>query len=193
MLGGGCRCSSDRRRRTVRLTPGRTVILTAYPSWRSRSAYGSIRVMKTDASMKEGSLRSHCPAQVFRALGRVVRELNAYVIKTSEGATFRIAPNDEQSIADGVHIDEISVPTRLRRRGIATKAMTRLCKLADTHGFILEGGPIGLSDTPWREEFVAWVRGFGFKRDPNPNLRIPNNPKAYCVRRVPQGSSHLTR
>jgi RimJ/RimL family protein N-acetyltransferase len=127
------------------------------------------------------------PELVFARLGRV--KLNtvsgAFDIQTKQGAILRLCPNSDDTVENGVHIDEIEVPEAMRGKGIATKALAVLCRLADEYRFELEGGPIGFSDDPFRERFIAWVRRFGFKRDARRKLSPSVDKSAFYVRRRP--------
>ena len=64
--------------------------------------------------------------------------------------------------------------------------MTSLCQLADKYQFDILGGPIGFSDSPWRDKFVEWVLSLGFKLDPSEDLRT-DDPNAFYVRRLQRG------
>ncbi len=131
---------------------------------------------------------SQTPELVFARLGSVKRNpvSGAFDIETRQGAILRLCPNSDGEVENGVHIDEIEVPEALRGKGIATKALTALCNLADEYRFELEGGPIGFSDDPNRKRFVAWVRRFSFRRDTSVNFLQVHDRTAFYVRRRPQ-------
>jgi hypothetical protein len=119
---------------------------------------------------------------VFQEIGKVRwTQSDALAVKTKRGATFLLNPNSDDGVPTRVHIDEIEVPESLRKRGVATEAMTALCHLADKYQFKLEGGPIGWSETLRRDEFVEWVLSFGFQRDPSPLLPEVDDPTAFYV------------
>lgn len=128
------------------------------------------------------------PAAVFTEIGKVEwsYDRDAFVIETRVGARLVLSPNSDETVAHGVHVDEIEVPERMRKRGAANYAVTALCNLADRYQFRLEGGPVGWSEHPWRGKFVAWVRRFGFVRDPR-FAGVPiDDPNAFYIYRLPQ-------
>jgi hypothetical protein len=134
--------------------------------------------------MKRSSI---CARLIFKEIGEVRwTQFDAFAVKTELGATLLLSPNGNEGIPTRVHIDEILVPEPLQRRGVGTKALTALCRLADKYQFRLEGGPIGWSDSLWRNEFVLWVLCFGFKPDSSPFLPQVDDPKAFYVRRLPR-------
>src|SRR2546425_1629460 len=100
--------------------------------------------------MKE---RIQKPKIVLAQLGklRVNRVSGAFDIEMRAGAILKLCPNSDDDIQHGVHIDEIEVPGAKRGKGVATKALAALCRLADNYHFGLEGGPVGFSDNPFRE------------------------------------------
>jgi GNAT superfamily N-acetyltransferase len=126
------------------------------------------------------------PELVLAQLGTVrLNELSgAFDIETKQGAILRLYPNSEEEIRHGVHIDEIEVVEAKRGKGIATRALAALCRLADEHHFELKGGPVGFSDDPFRERFVGWLGRFGFKRDAS--LLPVDDRTAIYVRRRPK-------
>jgi hypothetical protein len=126
------------------------------------------------------------PKTVFAEIGNVQwsRSRDAFVVRTGRGARIFLSPNSDNQCNSGVHIDEIAVPKRLQRKGVATEAMTALCKLADKHQFRLEGGPIGFSENPWRDKFVEWVFRFGFKPTKTPYLPPTDDTKVFYIQRV---------
>lgn len=128
-----------------------------------------------------------CPNSIFNEIGEVAWSPvnDAFVVKTKQGATLIVSPNSEIGVPSIVHIDEIEVPLSLRRRGVATKAMTALCQLADSYHFSLEGGPMGLSCDPWRDRFAEWVFRFGFRRHRSASLPRIEGSGAIYVRRMP--------
>ncbi len=127
------------------------------------------------------------PREVLRCLGTVRwnRTRGAFVVETELGATLQMCPNSEEALAAGVHVDEIAVPEGRRRRGTATKAIAALCRLADEYALVLKGGPVGWSDDPWREQFVAWLNRFGVEPDPSPPT-VVHDRTAFYVRRLPR-------
>jgi hypothetical protein len=128
-----------------------------------------------------------CARSVFEEIGKVRwTRFDAFAVKTKLGASLLLSPNGNEGVPTRVHIDEILVPKSLQRRGVGTKAMTALCRLADKYKFRLEGGPIGWSESLWRDKFVEWVLSFGFKRDPSPFLLRVDDPKAFYIRRLPR-------
>ena len=128
-----------------------------------------------------------CARSVFKEIG-IVRwtRFDAFAVKTKGGATFLLSPNANEGMFTIVRIDEIQVPEALQRRGIGTKAMAALCRLADKYQFKLEGGPIGWSECLWRDGYVKWVLSFGFEPDPSPFLPSIDDPKTFYVRRLPR-------
>ena len=87
-----------------------------------------------------------------------------------------------------VMLDEIEVPEHRRRMGVATAAMSSLCLVADELQFRLEGGPVGWSNSPWRNQFVGWLHRFGFEVDARrADIRL-DDPLAYYVCRRPIAS-----
>jgi hypothetical protein len=124
---------------------------------------------------------------VFQEIGKVRwTQFDAFAVKTKAGATFLLSPNSDNAVPTRVHIDEIEVPESLRKRGVATEAMTALCRLADKYQFRLEGGPIGWSESLWRDKFVDWVFRFGFV--PDQSLFVPrvDDPTTFYVCRLPK-------
>ena len=129
---------------------------------------------------------SKSPKSIFQEIGKVRwTQFDAYSVKTKHGATFLLSPNSDDGVPTRVHIDEIEVPESLRRQGVAGAAMTALYHLADRYQFRLEGGPIGWSESPWRDKFVEWVLNFGFEPDPSPSVPQVDDPKAFYVWRLP--------
>jgi len=124
---------------------------------------------------------------IFEELGRVRwTKFDAFAVRTTRGAKLLLSPNAKEALPTNVHIDEIIVPESLQRRGIGTAAMAALCRLADKYGFRLLGGPIGFSETLWRDKFVEWVLSFGFEPDPDPFLAPIDDPCAFYVHRLPR-------
>jgi len=128
------------------------------------------------------------PRLVFSKIGAVrwAKRLDAFIVQTQRGAQLHLSPNADDTVEHGVHIDAVFVPVGLRRRGLATEAMERLCRIADRCRFRLEGGPVGFSDAPWRAEFVSWVRRFGFVRDRRYASLPSGDPLAFYVCRQPR-------
>ena len=128
------------------------------------------------------------PELVLAKLGKLKlnRISGAFDIETKHGAILMLYPNSEDEIVMGVHIDAIEVPKSKRKKGVATRAMAALCRLADKYHFGLEGGPVGFSDDLFRKGFVAWLRGFGFRRDMNASLPTADDRTAFYVRRRPR-------
>ena len=123
---------------------------------------------------------------VFKEIGKVRwTPYDAFEVKTELGARFLLSPNDDGGLPTRVHVDEILVHESLQRRGVGTQAMTALCRLADKYQFRLDGGPIGWSESLWRDKFVEWVLSFGFEPDPGEFLARVDDPKAFYVRRLP--------
>lgn len=124
---------------------------------------------------------------MFAELGstRWRRDRDAFEVVTKEGAVFCLSPNHEWTTPSHVIVDSVWVPPRLRGRGIATKAATSLCALADKHGFAIVGGPVGWTDNPQSERFVCWLARFGFVRDTEPNLPKLEDVNAFFFRRDP--------
>jgi hypothetical protein len=135
--------------------------------------------------MKRNPIR---PESVFKEIGNVKWSPadDAFVVHTEDGATFLLSPNSDEVVTFGVHIDKIKVPKPLRRRGVATKALAALCHVADKYYFRLEGGPVGWSNDPWREQFVGWLQRFGFARDSRFAATRLDDPSAFYVRRLPK-------
>jgi hypothetical protein len=130
---------------------------------------------------------SKSPQSIFQEMGKARwTPFDAFAVKTKLGATLLLSANTDAGVPSAVHIDEIEVPESLRRRGVATKAMTALCRLADKYQFHLEGGPIGLSCDPWRDKFVEWMLRFGFKADPRFADTPIDDQNAFFVRRLPK-------
>ncbi len=129
-----------------------------------------------------------CPEPIFNEIGRTEWSPteDAFVVETKLGATILLSPNSDESVKFGVHIDEIEVPELLRRQGVATEAMTALCRLADKNQFKLDGGPVGWSNDPWREKFVEWLKRFGFEPDPRFAAAQIDDQMAFYVRRFPK-------
>ena len=127
------------------------------------------------------------PRVVLKRLGKVRwnKVESAFIVRTKDGATLHLCPNADDDLRAGIHVDEVTVPEGSRRKGAATKALLALCRLADEHNLVLKGGPVGWSDDPWGEKFVAWVRGLGFERDPSPPT-IVHDRKAFYARRLPK-------
>lgn len=127
------------------------------------------------------------PGAVLRRLGKVHwnRTRGAFVVETELGAILQLCPNSDEDIRAGIHVDEIAVPEGLQTRGAATKAMAALCRLADEAGCVLKGGPIGWSDDPWSDRFVAWLSRFGVERDPSPPTKVHDR-TAFYARRLPR-------
>jgi hypothetical protein len=124
---------------------------------------------------------------IFQEIGTVNwTSFDAFAVKTKPGGIFLLSPNSDKDTPTIVHIDEIEVPELLRRQGVATKALTALCQLADKYQFRLEGGPIGFGETLWRDKFVEWVLSFGFEPDLSPSLPRTNNQKVFYVQRLPR-------
>lgn len=133
---------------------------------------------------------SICARSLFKEIGKVRwTRCDAFEVKTEQGAKFLLSPNGNEGMPTRVHIDEILVPEKLQRKGIGAAAMTALCLLADKYQFRLEGGPIGWSDSLWRDKFVEWVLRFGFEPDPYEFLAKVDDPNAFYVRRLPQAQN----
>jgi GNAT superfamily N-acetyltransferase len=109
----------------------------------------------------------------------------AFVVETELGAILRVCPNSDEDIGAGIHVDEITVPEDYQRRGAARQAMAALCRLADEHKLVLKGGPIGWSDDPRSQRFVAWLSRLGFEPDPSPPTQVDDQ-TAFYARRLPQ-------
>lgn len=110
---------------------------------------------------------SKSPKSILQELGKVRwTQSDAFEVNAKRGARLLLSPNSDDAVPTRVHIDEIEAPESLRRRGVATEAMTALCHLADKYQFRLDGGPIGWSESPWRDKYVEWVLSFGFVADP---------------------------
>ncbi len=124
---------------------------------------------------------------MLRRLGKVHwnRTRGAFIVETELGAILQLCPNSDEDIRAGIHVDEITVPGRRRRRGAGTKAMAGLCRLADDVGCVLKGGPIGWSDDPRGEEFIAWLSQFGVEPDPSPPTQVHDR-RAFYARRLPR-------
>ena len=137
--------------------------------------------------MKRNELNSRI---IFQELGEVRWTNNhSFEVRTKFRTRLFLSPNTDSDFGKPtqVIIDEISVPERFQRQGNATKAMIELCQLADKYQFRLEGGPIGFSETLWRDKFVEWVLGFGFERDTSPFLSQIDDLAAFYVCRRPKG------
>lgn len=131
---------------------------------------------------------SMSPVVVFSEIDEVEwsRDRDAFVVETRAGARLVLSPNSDETVAHGVHIDEIEVPKGVRQQGSATLAACELCQLADRYEFRLEAGPVGWSEHPWRDKFVAWVLRLGFVSDPR-FAGVPiDDPKAFYVQRLPR-------
>ncbi len=130
--------------------------------------------------------RRRKPAVVFRRLGKVHwnETRDAFIVETESGGILQLCPNSDEDVALGVHVDEITVAAGRQGRGAATKAMAALCKMADEEGIVLKGGPIGWSDDPMSEGFVAWLTRFGVERDPSPPTEVHDR-TAFYARRLP--------
>jgi len=125
-------------------------------------------------------------AYVFTEIGRVRwTPFDAFEVKTKDGAALLLSPNSDTALPSIVHIDEIFVAERLRRRGVATACLTTLCTVADKYGFRLDGGPIGWRGGLWRDAFVAWILRFGFQRDTSPFLAPVEDECAFYITRLP--------
>jgi|SRR5689334_14215624 len=125
---------------------------------------------------------------LFKKLGVIQWDGNdAFVVTTKQKVKLVLCPNEclENETPKQVIVDEIYVPWRLRRKGNATKTLTVLCRLADKHRITLLGGPIGFSESAWRDKYVEWVLRFGFERDPSEHLKS-HDPKVFYVRRLPR-------
>lgn len=118
-------------------------------------------------------------------MGKVRRRFDAFAVRTERGAIMMLSPNSDV-LPSVVHIDEIRVPESMRGRGIASEALVMLCRFADKYQFRLEGGPVGWSDCPWSGKFVAWLRQFGFTKDPEPPAVHADDPAVFNVRRRPK-------
>ena len=131
--------------------------------------------------------RRRNPAVVFRRLGKVHWDetRGAFIVETEPGAVLQLCPNSDEDVAHGVHVDEITVAEGRQRCGAATKAMGALCRLADEEGIVLRGGPVGWSDDPLSERFVAWLTRFGVERDPSPPTKV-HDQTAFYARRLPR-------
>ena len=140
--------------------------------------------------IKKMNASSYKPPDVFRRIGATqwVQSLDAFVVETHHGAKFVLSSNADETVGYGVHIDEIEVPEHRRRMGVATAAMSSLCLVADELQFRLEGGPVGWSNCPWRNQFVGWLHRFGFEVDARrADIRL-DDPLAYYVCRRPIAS-----
>jgi GNAT superfamily N-acetyltransferase len=131
--------------------------------------------------------RRRSPAVVFGRLGKVNwnEARDAFIVETESGAILQLCPNSGEDVAHGVHVDEITVAEGRQGRGAATKAMAALCQMADEEGIVLKGGPIGWSNDPMSERFVAWLTRFGVERDPSPPT-VVHDQTAFYVRRLPR-------
>lgn len=131
---------------------------------------------------------------MLRRLGKVHwnRTRGAFIVETELGAILQLCPNSDEDIAGGIHVDEITVAEDRQRGRAATKAMAALCRLADENGLVLKGGPIGWSDDPRSERFVAWLTRFGVERDPSPPTQV-HDQTAFYARRLPRASGESTR
>jgi len=127
------------------------------------------------------------PGAMLKRLGKVHwnETRGAFIVETELGAVLQLCQNSDEDIAAGVHVDEISVAEGRQGRGAATKAMAALCRLADEGGIVLKGGPIGWSEDPWSERFVAWLTRFGVERDPSPPTQVHDR-TAFYARRLPR-------
>lgn len=151
-------------------------------SWREPEIVD--RIIKMDAS-------SYHPLHVFRRIGATqwVQSLDAFVVETPLGAKLVLSSNADETVGCGVHIDEIEVPEHRGRMGAATAAMSSLCLVADELEFRLEGGPVGWSTCPWRNQFLGWLHRFGFEVDTRHTDIQLDDPLAYYVCRRPIAAS----
>ena len=136
--------------------------------------------------MKRTELNSRI---IFQELGEVCWTNNhSFEVRTKFRTQLYLSPNTDSDFGKPtqVIIDEISVPERFQRQGNATKAMTALCQLADKYQFRLDGGPIGFSETLWRDKFVEWVLRFGFEPDRSAFIPRVDDPAAFYVCRRPK-------
>ena len=131
--------------------------------------------------------RRRSPAVLFGRLGKVNwnEARDAFIVETESGAILQLCPNSDEDAAHGIHVDEITVAEDRQGSGAATKAMAALCRMADEGGIVLKGGPIGWSDDPMSERFVAWLMRFGAERDPLPPT-VVHDQTAFYVRRLPR-------
>ena len=131
--------------------------------------------------------RGRRPVVVFRRLGKVHWDetKDAFIVETAAGAILQLCPNSDDDVTHGVHVDEIAVAECRQGRRAASKAVAALCKMADVEGIVLKGGPIGWSDDPLSERFVAWLTGFGVERDPSPPTKVHDR-TAFYARRLPR-------
>src|ERR1039457_3785945 len=139
--------------------------------------------------MKRTELNSRI---IFQELGEVSWTNNhSFEVRTKLRTRLFLSPNTDSDSGKPtqVIVDEISVPERFQRQGNATKAMSTLCQLADKYQFRLDGGPIGFSETLWRDKFVEWVLRFGFERDSNEFSAKVEDPNAFYVRRLPRSTA----
>ena len=123
---------------------------------------------------------------IISKLGKIHWDGNdAFEVINKQGVKLVLCPNTgrDRQIPSQIIVDEIYVPPRLRRKGRATKAMRALCQLADKYQFDLLGGPIGFSNTPWRDKYVEWVLSFGFERDQSQHVQC-DDLNAFYVRRL---------
>ncbi len=127
---------------------------------------------------------------IFKEIGKVRWRFDAFAVRTERGATMLLSPNSDV-LPSVVHIDEIRVPQGMRRRGIASEALAMLCRLADKYQFRLEGGPVGWSDSPRSDTFVAWLRKFGFTKDPDLPAGYADDPAIFNVRRRPKRQARM--
>ena len=128
---------------------------------------------------------------IFKEIGNVRwTPFDSFEVKTKAGATLFLSPNSD-FLPSTVRIDEITVPERMRRRGIASEALATLCRLADKYNITLEGGPVGWSDSPWSARFVAWLRRFGFTRDPELPPAHAHDATVFNIQRRPKRQALL--
>lgn len=128
---------------------------------------------------------------IFKEIGNVRwTPFDSFAVNTKTGATLFLSPNSDL-LPSSVRIDEIRVPERLRGRGVASEALALLCRLADKYQFTLEGGPVGWSDSPWSARFVAWLRRFGFTKDPELPAAHTHDPAVFNIRRRPKRQAAL--
>jgi predicted GNAT family acetyltransferase len=143
----------------------------------------------SDHEMKSHQLTSR---SIFKEIGEVRWRFDAFAVRTKRGAIMMLSPNSDVS-PSVVRIDEIRVPERIRGRGAASEALATLCRLADQHGFTIEGGPVGWSNSASSKKFVEWLRRFGFRKDPEPPIASRDDPFVFNVRRRPKPPRRLSR
>ena len=141
----------------------------------------------SDLKLRELTSRS-----IFKEIGKARWRFDAFAVRTRRGVTIILSPNSDV-LPSLVHIDEIRVPERIRRRGMASEALAALCRLADKYGFTIEGGPVGWSDLPWSKKFVEWLRRFGFRKDSELPVASKDDPFVFNVRRRPKPPARLSR